>query len=399
MFATDFPTHEFSPATRRALFGATLALTLALPAVAEQTRTFTASFPTGSRVRLANLAGTVDIQPGGGSAIEVAVTVHAEGRDAAETAKLLALEFVDARDREGRAEKALSYPVDSVDVFHYPRMGGGAEDPGFWERLFTSMSNTNSTYRGQRVRIQGGRGTPMVYADLVVRLPANGDLVMRNVVGTVSGGKLAGRLGIDTGSGDVTVAAFDGDLDVDTGSGAVELGSVDGSALVDTGSGSIRIAALRGSGVLDTGSGRVVVDKVDADRLEIDTGSGSIAVRDGRAGTLLADTGSGSIDVEKVEIERFVGDTGSGSVTLESSLHGAREVTIGTGSGSVTIYAAADASFDLMADQGSGNLEVGYRDAQLIKDGREVVGARRGDGATVIRLDTGSGGCEISPRG
>jgi len=34
----------------------------------------------------------------------------------------------------------------------------------------------------------------------------------------------------------------------------------------------------------------------------------------------------------------------------------------------------------------------------LRRDGKKVVGARRGDGKTVIRVETGSGDCVISPR-
>jgi hypothetical protein len=51
-----------------------------------------------------------------------------------------------------------------------------------------------------------------------------------------------------------------------------------------------------------------------------------------------------------------------------------------------------------VSEQASGSLEVGYADAKLRKDGKKVVGARRGNGQTVIRVETGSGDCVISPR-
>lgn len=370
----------------------------ATSAFAAETRTFTANFPADSKVRLANLAGRVTLTPGAGPDITVTVTAHGDLGNATKTKKVLAdLAFVEATDRDGRRELALSYPVDDYDTFHYPRLSGRNREPGFWESLFAGMSQTTTSYRGERIRVTGGSGSPMLYADLAIALPANANLVIRNVVGDVEGGNMSGKLRVDTGSGEVTIDAFDGELEVDTGSGDVTIDLAVGSVLVDTGSGGIDLGELRGSGILDTGSGSVTVGRVDGDRLQIDTGSGSIEVRDGRVGTLLADTGSGSIEVRRVELERFVGDTGSGSVTLESSLIGTREVTIDTGSGSVTILGGPDASFDLLADQGSGDLDVGYRDAKLIREGREVIGATRGDGATRIRVDTGSGGCEISP--
>jgi len=52
---------------------------------------------------------------------------------------------------------------------------------------------------------------------------------------------------------------------------------------------------------------------------------------------------------------------------------------------------------DIEADQGSGDLDIGYNDAILKHHGREIYGARRGDGKTRIRIDTGSGDCVIRP--
>jgi len=65
----------------------------------------------------------------------------------------------------------------------------------------------------------------------------------------------------------------------------------------------------------------------------------------------------------------------------------------------VKILAGPEASFDIESDQGSGDLQVGYGDATLRKSGKKVVGARRGDGKTLIRVETGSGDCVIRPRG
>jgi hypothetical protein len=63
----------------------------------------------------------------------------------------------------------------------------------------------------------------------------------------------------------------------------------------------------------------------------------------------------------------------------------------------VVIRGGADAAFDVRADQGSGDLVIGYTDVVLRKDGRKVIGAKRGDGRTVIVCETGSGDCEIKP--
>jgi DUF4097 and DUF4098 domain-containing protein YvlB len=388
----------------RAALGAALVLWLGAgaAAAAERTRSIRQSFPApaGGTVRLANLAGRVDLVPTGGNQVLVEVVVHADADDAAETEKLLAgMRWVKARDRKGREEWALSYPVQDYHAFHYPRTEKDSEVPAFLSFL-GDLGHTSTTYLGEKVRIYGKRrsGAPTLYADLRIGMPAGAGLAVRNVVGDVRGGALSGDLSIDTGSGGVRLASHEGRLGVDTGSGDVKLGSVKGETSVDTGSGDIQVDRLVGNGDLDTGSGDVTVSAVAAGKLKIDTGSGDVHVRQGTAGRLLADTGSGDVEVLGVDLEELVADTGSGDVTVESPLGRARKVDIDTGSGDVRIAAGPGASFDLASSQGSGDLSVGYADATLRKDGKKVVGARRGDGHTIIRVETGSGDCTITPR-
>ena len=373
---------------------ATLAAAVLLASVAgaaaraEETRSFEKSFPLGATtLRLANLAGAVELTAGGGAgrleagsggAVRVEVTVHAEGRDAAETRALLdGMQWVQDRDQKGREIWALSYPVKRYDRFHYPTEKSESWFGGFGSR-------TSTTYLGERVSVVGERSSsaPTLYADLKITMPAGADLGVRNAVGPIHGGELAGRLDLDTGSGDVDLAAFDGPLAIDTGSGDVRVGRVAGDTSVDTGSGDVNIGETGG---------------VAGDKLDIDTGSGDVRVGAGKLTRLSVDTGSGSIRVTDLDAETFKLDTGSGDVTLRSPLVLARTVTVDTGSGDVEIYGGADASFRVAADQGSGRLDVRYADAELIRDRREVVGARRGDGRTRIDVDTGSGDCVIAP--
>jgi hypothetical protein len=348
-------------------------------------------------LRLANLAGRVEVVPGPLREVVVDATIHAEGRNAEESKRLLdGMDWVKGHDKKGREEWALSYPVDDYDSFAYPRPG--REEISF---LGFDLGHTGTTYRGERVRVYSRRrgSTPTLFANLRIAMPRNAYLAVRNVVGHVRGGHLQGNLTIDTGSGDVQLATFAGTLDVDTGSGDVTIASTRGETRVDTGSGDVTVNRWIGNGSVDTGSGDVTVSQVSAGKLSIDTGSGDVTVRGGAVATLLADTGSGSIRVLGVEVEEVEADTGSGDVVIESSLAETRRIVADTGSGSVRVLAGPAASFDLEASQGSGDLIVGYRDAQLRRDGRKVVGAVRGNGRTKIRCDTGSGDCEVSPRG
>lgn len=371
---------------------------------AAKTRAFRHAFPSGQEeVRLANLAGRIEIVRGQGKEVVVDATVHADAGSAAETQQLLQnMKWVKSHDRKGREEWALSYPVEKHRSYVYPRgkRDEGDDLPGFLSFL-EDIGHTSTLYRGERVRIYSSKhgSAPTLYANLRIALPVGANVAMRNAVGPVQGGDLEGTLAVDTGSGDVQIASHVGQLWIDTGSGDVVLGSAKGETSIDTGSGDVVVRRLIGNGTVDTGSGDVTVQRVSAGKISIDTGSGDVTVQEGVAGKVMADTGSGGVRIIAVELEELAADTGSGDVTIHTSLAKARHITAETGSGDVSIKGGADASFDIESDQGSGDLLVGYADAVLRRSGRKVVGAKRGDGRTVIHVETGSGDCSIRPNG
>jgi hypothetical protein len=375
----------------------------AIASAAPQTRAFRHAFPQGSagatELRLANLAGRIELVRGQGKEVVIDATVHAEA--GGETQSLLqGMKWVKSRDREGREEWVLSYPVEKHRTYHYPRAEKEEDDsiPGFLK--FLDHSQTSTTYRGVKVRVHARKSgsTPSLWADLKIALPAGSHVAVRNVVGSVRGGDLEGTLTVDTGSGDVRIASHSGHLSIDTGSGGVFVNSAKGETSIDTGSGDVVVRRLVGNGAIDTGSGSIVVENISAGRLAVETGSGDVTVKQGMAARVIAETSSGSVNVLGVELEELDAETGSGDVIVQSSLAKARRVTAETGSGSVRIKAGPNASFDIASDHGSGQLVVGYDDATLRKEGNKIVGAKRGDGRTVIRVETGSGDCVITPK-
>jgi DUF4097 and DUF4098 domain-containing protein YvlB len=393
--------------SRLPALGAAVMLSLgAAPAIhaAEQTRALHQTFPAGAaEVRLANLAGRLEIVPGQGGEVVVDATLHGEADSATETQSILAqMKWVKSHDKKGREEWALSYPVEKYRSYAYPQ--GREKDADSDMPKFLSFLNVGSqtvtTYRGERVHIyaQKRSSAPVLYADLRIILPAGSNVAVRNAVGTVHGGDLDGTLTVDTGSGKVQIASHSGQLIVDTGSGDVVLGAAKGETKIDTGSGDVVVKRLVGNGSINTGSGNVTVSQVSAGKLAIETGSGDVTVQDGVAARLIADTGSGGIKVLSVELEELAAETGSGDVTVQSSLAKAKKIKAETGSGDIVIKAGPDASFNIDSDQGSGSLVVNYADATLRKAGRKVVGAKRGDGRTAIHVETGSGDCTIGPK-
>src|SRR6476661_2666439 len=357
-----------------------------------QVRSFQQPFPATGEIRLANLAGHIEIVRGQGPNVVVDATVHAEAGSAAETQRLLqGMRWVKGHDKKGRPEWALSYPVDKYRSYSYPTDKKGEGDdsglPSFLSFL-SNIGNTTTTYRGERVKIYYRKSSaPTLYTDLRISLPAGANLAFSNAVGKVRGGDLEGTLAISTGSGDVQVASQTGQMGIETGSGDVVVGSARGETTVSTGSGDVVVRRFVGNGSVETGSGNVVVQKVSAGKLTLDTGSGDVTLQDGEAGRVIAKTGSGGVRVLSVELEDLVAETGSGDVTVQSSLARTRRLSAETGSGDVDIKAGPDASFDVASDQGSGELKVGYADAVLRKSGHKVVGAKRGNGRTAIHIE------------
>jgi hypothetical protein len=397
------PLHRASWAAMAAL--AAVACCAAPLAAEPVARTFRQAFPVvpGTLLRLANLAGEVDLVPGNGNQVVVEATVHAEAAGAGETQRILStMQWVRAQDAKGRDEWALSYPVDRYHSFSYPQPRDRAESP-FWSMFV--HSSTSTTYRGERVRVYGSHGAsssaPILYADLRVAVPAAAALAMRNLVGRIQGGALQGDLTLQTGNGDIQLESFAGQLRLNSGSGDIELGVSRGETSIDTGSGGVSVRELVGNAGIDTGSGDIRIDKVAVGKLALHTGSGQITVRDGSGGALLAETGSGEVKILAVEFEDLTAGTASGDIEIASSLDHTRHLVARTGSGDVRVVASPAASFDLTADQGSGDLRVDFPDAVLRHRSHrdKIVGARRGDGRTTIHISTGSGDCVIEPRG
>jgi hypothetical protein len=302
-----------------ALAAAAVFALAAAPAAAEDSRSFEKTFTLGdgATLRLANLAGKIELANGAGDQVRVRATVHAEGADAAETRALLdAVTWTRTRDEKGAEVWAVVYPVDRYRRFHYPSRERGA----MWEGW---GSHSSTTYLGKKVTVDSRKGdAPTLYVDLEIVFPDRGELDLRNAVGAVRGGDLAGRLGIDTGSGDVEV-----------GAGRME------SVVVDTGSGDVRVAGLDAETFdLDTGSGDVTLRSplLATRTVRVDTGSGEVEIRASAQASfkLTADQGSGDLEVGYSDA-RVIRE-GRKAVGAERG-DGRTRIEIDTGSGDCTI--------------------------------------------------------------
>lgn len=352
----------------------------AAPALAEVTRILRVEVPspTTGRWAIENLAGSMRVRRGQGPAAVAVATVHAESQELAD-----AMRFEQVTGEQGTPTWRVRYPLDRESSLRYP---GSQTISGILAPLIGALSGSTLRYDGRRVRIGPNDGV-LLYADVEVQLPAGAagtgavEATFRNLVGSLHGEGVEGRLLFDSSSGDVT------------------LDEVGGHVKADTGSGNVTATDLEGSFTCDTGSGNCSLDGFRGEAIDCDVGSGNVRLRAPKAHRIKAGTGSGNVRVLEADTEEFDAETGSGDVELEA--RGARlaRVSADTGSGNVLLRLPADASFEAFADQGSGDLTSRFTDAQPILKKKELVGYRRGDGRIKIRVDTGSGDLTIEPLG
>lgn len=353
--------HRRRPAPFLSLVATAVTIAVAAPASAGQHSL------SGSRVHVYNLAGSVDIVAGSGSAVTVESTTG--GRDAAR---------IDVRSHPG-AEPAL--------VFHYPgskvvyrRDGAGRRsnfrttlDVGADGRFGDGWGKDGLGLGRRKVEIRSDGDGLEAWADLRIAIPKGQ------------------RAAIHLGVGGVTVANVDGELRVDCAAASVEARDTKGWLDIDTGSGavSIRDAADRVS--VDTGSGSVTVINFTGTDLAVDTGSGHVKMAAVLARARIGvDTGSGSVELVDVRSPKVGVDTGSGRVFVRLGA-GVDELAVDTGSGSVTVEAPGSLDASVSMETGSGGLEVdGFSMSRLDRDG-DSLRATIGNGRGRIHLETGSG--------
>jgi hypothetical protein len=353
-----------------------LALSLAPAVSAETTRTLRAQLAgdTGKPFAVENLAGTMRVTTADVETAVAVATIHAESDELAGL-----MRFEQVTGEKGVPTLRVRYPVDRYTHYRFGKSesSGKSEHEGFLSWLFNG--NSNMKYDGVRVTVSGRSGV-LVYADVEVQVPRKTiDGSFKNHVGPISGQGVSGHVTYDSGSGDVTVQGGQGEIKADTGSGNVTASGMEGSFVCDTGSGNCDVKGFKG------------------DSLRCDTGSGEVRIESVAAHRVVADTGSGNIRVRGVDAEEFVADTGSGNVEL--TVQGSRltRVKADTGSGDVRLRLDKDAGFEARANTGSGDVVSHYADAEAIRNRKEIVGYRRGDGRIHINVDTGSGDVVIEP--
>lgn len=317
----------------------------------------------GNRVAVYNVAGSITVERGTGSA--VTVEVIRGGADARELR-------VEQRTIDGRIALCVVFPNERVI---YRGGGGGFNNTSTLNRNDCRGGGSGGLFRGRRMQVSDRGDGIEAWADLRILVPAGRDVQINHMVGNVDVNAVDATMFVDVGSSRVTTRETRGVLNLDSGSGDVTVNGHTGDVSIDVGSGTVRI------------------DRVDGAMISVDAGSGEIRGADLRADELLLDTGSGSIDITAVSATRLRLDTGSGN-TRAALVSNPSDVNIDTGSGSVTLVLPANFGARLDVSTGSGGISNDFE----LRDGRvrrNELSGTIGDGRGTVTIETGSGGVSL----
>lgn len=151
---------------------------------------------------------------------------------------------------------------------------------------------------GNRLVIRSSKALPLraVPISVAVRAPKGSSVLVKSGSANVAITGSAGRLDINTGTGDVTADSADSASQVTSGSGKVRLGPMLGGLKARNGSGDIEVASVGGTTELHTATGDVWLGAVQSD-VQVRTGGGDVTVADAASGRITLGTGSGDVRV------------------------------------------------------------------------------------------------------
>jgi hypothetical protein len=190
--------------------------------------------------------------------------------------------------------------------------------------------------RGPRVRVS-------------VRLPADGDLVVKVASADVRATGRYRSASLTSASGDVYVDHVTGDASAKTASGDVRFGRADGGLRLNGASGDLAVGLVGGDVGAHSASGDISIDRVEGS-LSVTTASGDVRVGATVAGAVKINTASGDVAVGVVpgtgvwlDLNTLSGDTrtdlampGTGGDQSTAALN----LQVRTASGDIDVYRA-----------------------------------------------------------
>lgn len=346
--------------------------------------------PSGGAFEIRNLAGSIHVVQGDGEAVVVRATIHATSPELASRIRL-----EESPGDEGARVLTVKYPLDEHRNYMYPR---GSDVDSEWLKLLGAGNNMGSTYDGERVKVSTSSGL-LLYADLEIALPRH-DVrgTISNLVGDVTAEDLRGDLSLETTSGAVKIDGARGAISAQASFGDVSASRVEGSFTGKTTNGSIGLDDFRGDAIDCTSMlGDIEAERLEADKVTASSRSGTIRISGKAARIVKAQTARGDISTKADLVEEFDVGTASGRIQLFAPGRHLNLVDAGTAVGDVELAMGEESGFDLRMNVPEERVEMRYDGVEKVEEEGRLVGYRRGDGRTKIKVDIRHGRLLVHP--
>jgi hypothetical protein len=370
------------PALRTTLLTLATAIVAVAPLHAQERYTLG-----GSEVTIHNLAGTMRVLAGSGSATEVEIT--RVGRDSRELR-------VSPATSGNTSTLRIVYPREAIV---YPRMSRSSQ---------TTLEVRDDGTFGGGIRGSGRRvtitspdraqtGAMEAAADIIVRVPAGVRLTTYLAVGDAEVSGVSGTFSVNTVSGAVNANSVRGDVALRATSGNVNARNVEGDVTVRTSSGNVRLENVGGRGVsVNVSSGSIEASQLRASSVELKTSSGRVRGADITTERLTIASSSGSVSAHSVAADEAKMTTASGSVDLEL-IRPARVTELRAVSGSVNLRVPQNMGATVDLRTVSGGITVGTPMTVSSRRRGHTAGTI-GDGSGQVSARTTSGSITLNAR-
>ena len=293
-------------------------------------------------IEVINLIGTVTVESSQGSNVEWQTVVHSVAKDekrAKELGEKLKIKIDEEQTPKKIAITAL-YPISEHSIYYYPAKENGAKESRKKREKERGAFKykTKLAYQDKDVTVMTEPSLAAIYlfADITLKVPQGGKVVVKNYVGKMKIHDFVGELDVESMSAPIHLIKGQGKLFFSTANGSVDVQEYDGEINGASGDAKLTCSSCTGCVQLNTGSGQIVFDDSNFELVHAKSGSGAISLKRS-TGDLLLTTGSGRIQAEDFKAKKFVKiETGSGDIRLKGDFSLLEKLLVQTGSGDIS---------------------------------------------------------------
>ncbi len=336
----------------------------------------------GSRIRVFNLYGSIDVKPADSDRIILDVEKSVRATDRAE-ADDRSKDFTFSIKNEGGVLTVVS----------------NRDEGGVWG------TRTGRTLR-DRQRFK---------SNLVLKVPRKAALDVNNKYGTVEIAGLEGTQSVENKYGSTSIHEITGAVTVTAGYGTAILENIQGDTNVTNSHASTTLREITGKVVAENKYGSVDVQHVTSDAsienqysvVNVQTVAGSVTIR-GRNNSVDVDDAGGDVDVEtsykNLSVRNAKGrirlTNRHGSVDVELAQAPTNDITVNAEYSDVSLELPANAAFSIDGQTRYGEIDSEFDSMSINSSGRDrTLRGQHGNGGPRITVETRNGSIHLEKRG